>query len=69
VLAHYADVDVARYGDGNEENPLANANVIAHPEIELSGKMIDATTCATRMPWWPITTRPPHCGRCRARET
>lgn len=37
-------VDLALYGDGNEENPLANANVIANPKLELSGKAIDATT-------------------------
>lgn len=37
-------VDLALYGDGNEENPLANANVIANPKLELSGKTIDATT-------------------------
>jgi putative iron-regulated protein len=37
-------VDVSLYGDGNEENPLANANVIANPKLELSGKVIDATT-------------------------
>lgn len=37
-------VDVTLYGDGNEENPLARANVIANPRLELSGQVIDATT-------------------------
>lgn len=36
-------VDVALYGEGNEENPLSNANVIANPRIELSGRSIDAS--------------------------
>uniref|UniRef100_UPI0035948318 imelysin family protein n=1 Tax=Thiocapsa sp. TaxID=2024551 RepID=UPI0035948318 len=37
-------VDVTLYGDGNAENPLARANVIANPQLELSGEVIDATT-------------------------
>ena len=37
-------VDVTLYGDGNAENPLARANVIANPQLERSGEVIDATT-------------------------
>lgn len=35
-------VDVAKYGETNEENPLFRANVIAHPRLKVGKTRIDA---------------------------
>jgi len=37
-------VDAAVYGEGNEENPLAKANLIANPRLQVGGKAVDAST-------------------------
>lgn len=37
-------VDGAVYGDGNPENPLANANLIANPRLQVNGTTVDGTT-------------------------
>jgi putative iron-regulated protein len=37
-------VDSGLYGEGNEENPLATANVIANPSLKLGSQTVDAST-------------------------
>ena len=35
-------VDVSKYGEANEENPLYRADVVAHPKLKVGKKRIDA---------------------------
>ena len=42
-------VDVARYGETSEENPLYRANIIAHPKIRVGKTRIDATKITKKL--------------------
>ena len=42
-------VDVSKYGETSEENPLYRANVIAHPKLKVGKKRIDATRITKKL--------------------